>query len=141
MYITLFYEHFLERDTEDIISPRVWYAVVPILLMLVYGATELAPRILAVPYAFAVLVLFTLPPCAVLFYRRPNLYKKILLPALFFIPLHLMHEVAGLQLGQWYFPGEYAWQVPFWAGTAVPIEEFVFWILLGSIIVVAYYQL
>jgi len=92
-------------------------------------------------HAYAVLALLALFPTSILLLRDKNIFKKILLPGLFFIPMHLLQEATGLLLNQWYFPGEYFALVPMPGTRTVPIEEFVIWIVLGSVAVLSYYEL
>lgn len=143
LFIVLFYEHFIERDRREDISYRIVWAIVPAVFVsiVVYVFTHYYPAALNWSYAYAVLALLTLPPALVLLAKNPRIYLKISLPALFFIPLHLAHEVTGLALNHWYFPGQYFWVVPLPNSTGVPIEEFIIWIVLGSILVLSYYEL
>lgn len=142
-YIVFFYEYFFERDTSDRLTVRVLYALSPGLLVLgfIFIAEVWYPELIEWEYAYAILTLLTLPPCVVLIYLRPHIWLKLIIPALFFAPLHMSHELVGLMLGQWYFPGSYLASIPITENAFVPIEEFVAWILLGSIIVVSYYEL
>lgn len=141
--IILFYEHFLERDTDERISPRFVWALAPAFVILAALAvfTLYLPSALDWPYAYACLALLALPPAVIFLIWRPRVIPKIALVSLFFIPLHFAHEVVGLWLNQWMFPGQYFWLVPLPGGVTVPIEEFTIWILLGSAVVLCYYEL
>lgn len=142
-FIVLFYEHFIERDTKPEVSKRLLWAVIPAIFMTacLYIFTHYVPVALDWPYAYATLAVLTLPPVIVLLFRNPQVFKKISVPILFFVPMHLSHEVTSLLLGQWYFPGEYFALVPLPGDTGVPVEEFIIWVFLGSMIVLAYYEL
>ncbi len=143
LFIVLFYEHFVEHDTKKIISGRIIWAILPasfitlaITLMTIYY-----PWALSWPYAYAVLLILTLPPAIILLWRNPHILGKILLPSLFFIPFHVAHEIVSVSLGHWYFPGQYFALVPLPGNTLVPLEETIVWIILGSVLVLAYYEL
>ncbi len=142
-YIVLFYEHFVERDRRDVVGRRFSFAWIPGLavLVLIIISSIFAPAIFAWPYAYFILGLLTLPPCVYLLYKKPLLLPKILAPSLFFVPLHLLIELVGLQLDHWRFTGEYLATVHLLGGGIVPMEEFITWILLGAFITICYYEL
>ena len=54
--------------------------------------------------------------------------------------LYFVYELTALHLNQWHFPGQYVGLVRFGSVT-LPIEEFVIWILMSSMIVLSYYEL
>lgn len=143
VYIVLFYEYFLERDNRDTLSVRAWYALGPgvFALAVVVSAELWSPGLIEWQYAYAVLAFLAFVPCVLLLYLRPHIWPKLLIPALFFVPLHMSHEIVGLVLGQWHFPGSYFAIIPVVGQAFVPIEEFIIWILLGSVLVVSYYEL
>lgn len=143
LFVVLFYEHFVERDTQKTVSTRIIWAILPASLITLTIAllTVFYPTALDWPYAYAVLIVLNLPSIGILLYRRPRIIYKLVLPAFFFVPMHLLHEITGVLLGQWYFPGQYFALVPLPGGISVPIEEFVVWIVLGSILTLSYYEL
>lgn len=142
-YIVLFYEHFLEHDRRDVVGKLFSLAWMPGLAVfaLIIFSSFFAPALFAWPYAYFFLGLLTLPPCVYLLCKKPMLLTKILVPSLFFVPLHLLIELVGLHLDHWRFTGEYLATVHFLGGGMVPIEEFVTWILLGAFITICYYEL
>ncbi|MEK9176706.1 MAG: hypothetical protein AAB923_00245 [Patescibacteria group bacterium] len=143
LFIVLFYEHFVERDTASGISRRVLWAVAPagVITTAIIAFTFWSPSFLTWSHAYAVLALLTLVPAVVLVARNPRIVWKLALPGLFFIPLHVAYEATALALNQWYFPGQYFGLVPLPGHTGVPVEEFVLWIVLGSFLVLSYYEL
>lgn len=142
-FIVLFYEKFIERDTKSAVSHRIWWAIIPIIFMtsMLYVFTVYVPTALTWPYAYAVLSVLMFPPVIVLLFKNAAVFKKIGLSMLFFIPVHIVHEITGVMLNHWYFPGEYFWIVPLPGNTHAPVEEFFIWILLGSFVVLSYYEL
>jgi hypothetical protein len=142
-FVLLFYEHFIERDRARAVSRRVWWAIAPapFVTAFIFVATTQYPALITWPYAYAVILVLTLPPAMFLIYRNPHILLKLLIPALFFVPFHVAHEVVSTLLGQWYFPGQYIAVIPLPGGTLVPIEETIVWIVLGSVLTLAYYEL
>ena len=142
-FIVLFYEHFLERDTKQNVSRRyIWVALSALLFTVaIFSFTSWRPTALDWPYAYAVLAFLAVIPTILLVVTRPHILPKLFLPGLFFIPMHLSHEVTSLMLNQWYFPGQYFAIIPLPGSSGVPVEEFIIWIVLGSTLVVSYYEL
>ena len=140
--LVIFYEHFVEHDRKDTISPNIKYALAP--GFVVFGILVLLhflhPEVLRWDYAYFWLGLFTLPPFFFVVYRKPKLLLKFLKPAVFFVFLYMAYEITALRLNQWHFPGQYIGTISL-AGVTLPIEEFVIWILMGSPIVLSYYEL
>ena len=141
MIIIVFYEHFVEHERSDKISHNFKYALFPSFLTLI-GTTVvfyIAPNILKFNYAYALLGLLTLLPFLFVVFRKPLLLIKFLKVSAFFIFLFLTFELTALKLGPWYFPGQYIGKIEL-MGLAFPFEEFFFWILMSSTIVLAYYE-
>lgn len=143
LFITLFYEHFVDGPGQRPVSRNILFATIPAALIsaTIYVCAHAFPWIITWTYAYLVLFMLTLPPAIVLLLRRPSIIWKIVAPALFFMPMHIAHEISSLYLGHWYFPGTYLAIVPLPGNTGVPIEEFVVWIVLGSVLTLAYYEL
>ena len=57
----------------------------------------------------------------------------------YFLPLSLFNEITALKLSHWNFPGDYIGFIPV-LGVNIPIEEFTFYILIGSLGFLSYYQ-
>lgn len=143
LFIVLFYEHFVEHDTQKTVSIHIMWAILSASLttLAITLLTVFYPTTLDWRYAYAVLLLLNLPTFGILLYRNPRIIKKLILPTFFFVPMHFLHEITSLLLGQWYFPGEYIALITLPFKTAVPLEEFILWILLGSVLTLAYYEL
>ena len=141
-FIIIFYEHFFEHERSDKISSHFKYAIYPAVfgLIAVLLAFFLRPSLLKFDYAYLVIGLFTLIPFAVLIYRKPPLLIKFFKASAFFIFLYLVFELTAVKIGQWDFPGQYIGHVEI-LGLGFPFEEFLFWILLSSTVVLSYYEL
>jgi len=79
-------------------------------------------------------------PAAYLINKKPRLITKFAKASLFYIFVLTSFELTALYLNQWRFTGEFIWLIPIF-GTTLPIEEFVFWIILGTPVGLAYYEL
>lgn len=140
--IVVFYERFVEREVNNSISHNFIYALLPsifalVAILILYFTI---PNFLMFDYAYFWLGFFTLLPLAYLARKQPRLINKFLKIAPFFIFLFLVFELTAIKLGQWYFPGQYIGSVTLF-NLSFPFEEFFFWILMSSTVVLAYYEL
>lgn len=139
--IFVFYEHFLEYDRSDKISPHFKFAFYPAIaasvsLIILFFIN---PKILKFGYAYLIIGLATLIPFLLFIVRKPTLLNKFLKVSLFFIFLYLSFELTALKLGQWHFPGQYIGTIKIF-GLSLPFEEFFFWILASSTVMLSYYE-
>lgn len=140
--IVTFYEHFVERDLSDTVSHNYKYGMVPGLLGLagVLIVHIINPELLRFNYAYLVLGFLTLIPMMILLIQKPVMIFKFLKVSVFFFFLYLSFELTALYLGQWNFPGHYIGGVKIF-NLEFPFEEFFFWILLSSTVVLSYHEL
>ena len=96
---------------------------------------------LDIPYFYltAGIVLGIIPISIVLF-EYPRLIAKFFKTAAYFFYLNFAYEITALKLGIWDFPGDQfiGWVTFF--GMRFPFEEFFFWIILGAIAMLSYYE-
>lgn len=140
--IVVFYDHFIEkRDFDDEISRNYTRGLIPaiavILGMIVIYLVD--PEILKFDYAYLILGALTLPPFIYFTLQKPESLAKFLKISLYFTFLYLSFEVTALKLNQWSFPGQYVGNVSV-LSVNFPFEEFLFWILVSSTIVLSYYK-
>lgn len=84
--------------------------------------------------------LYMLPPLIFAFISNPKLIKKFILVAIPFFFINLIHEITAIQTGQWVFEGKYVGKISIF-GATFPLEEFFFYITIGSITGLAYYEI
>lgn len=142
--IIVFYEHFLEHDRTDKLSPR--YVRALILPLIVLAAVVLVyylyPLILHFPFSYLILATIACIPLLYLLWNNPSLIKKFLLISPYFLFLLFSYEIVAVKLGHWYWTGRYIKNINFTLlGVWFPLEELVFWIILGSTVVLSYYEL
>lgn len=142
-FTVVFYEHFYEHDHFDKVSIRFKKALIGFsaLLSLVILCLLLYPSSLRMGHAYLILGLVGgLPPLVYLAARNLKLLGKLMKASLFPIFLFLVFELTALKLDQWRFPGQYFGTVQLF-GLTFPIEEFFFWIIMGTSITLSYYEL
>lgn len=143
--IVMFYESFFDKhkDTEYY-RPRLKFAILFyfVLVTLTTLAYFFYPNLIHIDY-FYFKFAFTLglvPVCYMLI-RHETLREKFFKTGLYFIYASLLYEFAALKLNLWIFPGikQYVYTFSFF-GYLVPLEEFLFWIILGSLVYLSYYE-
>jgi hypothetical protein len=142
LLIVVFYEHFIEQDISGEISHNYKYGLIPALFNIILTVILFLfkPDVLRFSYAYLLLGLGTLLPVLYLIFKKPLLFLKFLKVSIFFFFLYTAFEYTVLKLGQRSFPGEYIGGIKF-LGMEFPFEEFLFWILLSSTVVLSYYEL
>jgi hypothetical protein len=142
IFSVVYYEHFFEHEKTRRISPRFKsvLAFFVTALALLIAVFYFDPKLLEFRYAYFTIGFLGAVPFFYLISKRPRLIGKLLKAGLFNIFLFLSFELTALTLDQWRFPGEYIGTISLF-GLIFPIEEFVFWIMLGTPIILSYYEL
>lgn len=138
----VYYEHFFEHNKTDTVSKSfegvfVFIFSVTVLMIVIF---YINPQILIFPYAYLQLGFLACIPFFYLVFKKPHLIGKLFQAGLFSIFLFLSFELTALFLDQWRFPGQYIGHVQLF-GLQFPFEEFVFWIILGTPVLLSYYEL
>jgi len=138
----VYYEHFFEHEISKKVSltfKRILSAFI-LLLVAVIAIFYIDPAILTFKYAYFYIGLVGALPFLYAIIKKPRLAGKLVKAGIFNIFVFLSFELTALTLDQWRFPGEYIGNVQL-LGLQFPLEEFVFWILLGTPIILSYYEL
>lgn len=139
----IFYEHFFDKGKPELVDKHMKYLAGPLVVLLVLFFVILFknPALLAVPYAyFWIGLIFMLLPTISFLSFFPRLLAKHVKTGSYFFIHALLFELTGLQLNHWAFPGSnFVGRIEL-LGYHLPFEEFFFWILLGTISVLCYYE-
>ena len=140
-FMTTFYEHFIDNTKNKQISSHLkWGISISLLIMSVLVIIFYAfPSLLQIHYAYLVCFACSLPFAFYVFFHKPALLLPIAKLTAFFAPMFLLYELSALMTNQWIFPGFYIGHVEI-LGIVMPFEEFFFWIVLSSSVVLAYYE-
>jgi hypothetical protein len=140
----MFYEHFLDKHVkkENYTKNMKYFIVLTLILLgLFFSAFIANPAFLKIPYFYLVfgMILGLLPVIFVLL-KFPILFSKFFKTTAYFFVLTFAYEITALKLGWWSFPGtEFIGWVSV-LGTRFPLEELFFWIVLGGMIILAWYE-
>lgn len=137
-FIVQYYEFFWDVPTARMVSPRIIYVVVPGVFVL--ATLYFLQARIQIPYAYAVLGGLTLFSIGILRGTSSYPVKKLLRTLPFLVFFFLVMEFVALKVGYWAFTGQYLYTLHVF-GYAIPIEEFIFWIIGGPAIIIAYHEL
>ncbi|PIZ98281.1 MAG: hypothetical protein COX77_05045 [Candidatus Komeilibacteria bacterium CG_4_10_14_0_2_um_filter_37_10] len=138
----VYYEHFFEHDHSQKVAPLFKSVLLVFfsLLVLIIFTFFIYPSALYFPYTYLIIGVTGAFPFFYLIITKPHLAAKLLKAGIFNIFLFLSFELTALSLDQWRFPGQYIGHIQLF-GLQFPFEEFIFWIVLGTPIILAYYEL
>lgn len=141
--VTMFYEHFLDKHPDKLIwKPMKYWGILAGIALVVFTFLFVTDaEILHIKYAYMILGLtLWIGPSVIFLFFYPHLLKKFFVTLAYFFPAALVFELTGLYLGQWTFPGEnfVGWVNLF--GHSFPFEELLFWLILGPIGILSYYE-
>ncbi|MCF6276729.1 MAG: hypothetical protein L3J07_02655 [Candidatus Magasanikbacteria bacterium] len=145
-FIIMFYETFLDKH----LFVKTYY---PKIKYLIFGLTTLVfgiilihfvnPLLLKINFAyFKFGIITTFIPISFVYFKFPKLRIKLVKIGAYFFVFSLLHEIVGLALNQWVFPPEtlfVGWVYLF--GLQFPLEELVFFMVLGAMAIVSFYEI
>jgi len=141
LFIIVFYEHFLDDYKLSTVSPNIWKAITPALiisvLMLILYIIE--PNLLKIPYIYLVTGLLAIIKLVSVGVSKKKFLIKFLYISIFFFFVWFTLELICLANGGWYFPGQYVGEVTM-GNLMFPLEELIFWFMLYSATIVAFYE-
>lgn len=141
LLIITFYEHFVDDERHQEISKNVapLVFVTAILTVTVVGSFILNFWI-SLPYAYFILGCIAIILPIIISVKHFGLFTKFLYVGIFFFFVWLLAEIAAVQTGGWYFPGQYIGNITL-IGLTFPFEELFFWMLFYAASVVSYYEM
>jgi hypothetical protein len=144
-FVVIFYETFLDAHKRlRIVDPHLKY-------LCLLGAASLtlfvtlyftAPKILLINYFFLKIgLLISVIPVSFVVVKWPRLTRRMLLATVYFFGFTLLYELTAVTLGHWRWPalGQVIGFITI-LGVSFPVEEFLFWILLGAAGTIAVYH-
>lgn len=139
-YPLAFYEYFFDNDRNRAVSSRfkMLIALYFILFCLTFLGFYINPNILKFDYWFLGLCIL-LPVFILLIKYKPHIIKRLIVPAIFFGLMYLIHESVSMYLGHWWWPGNYLLPINV-AGFIYPLEDLVIWIVFSNMAVISGYE-
>jgi hypothetical protein len=79
-------------------------------------------------------------PSLLIFYHKPKLIKKTILPTIFFALVFFVYELTSLLIGSWWWPGEYLWPITIF-GHIFPLDDVIIWYFLSTPTLIGGYEI
>lgn len=144
-YVLIFYEYFFEKDSIKFrktqhLAWKMFYVFLCALFIFLAFVGFIKSNY-HFPYFYLIFgLVFMIGVPALILFKYPRLIPKLLLLNLYFFFVFLFYEIAALKLGVWGFFGK---EFIGWVsvlGYTFPLEEFIFWIVLGASSLVVLYE-
>ena len=144
-FIIMFYETFLEKECTcqpylSKFKPLILISYAFLGLFVIFHF--LKPELLKINYFYLKFgVIAVLIPVTLMLLKVPSLYAKLIRAGAYFFYFSFIYEITALRLGQWSFPAEnqLIGYISLF-GFRFPYEELIFWIILGGIATLVYYE-
>ena len=147
IFVLVFYEHFFDNDAHHKISPHIWRAIIPaivvVIMVIIFHFIDLPlSGWLGLKYgnAYIKMGILAITPMIVQLIRFPKLFSKYAMLSVSLFWVFLLLEIVGVSLNYWIFPGkDYIGTVTAF-GKTFPLEEIIFWMFLYPPTIAAYYE-
>lgn len=142
LFVLVFYEHFFDKDITHKISPRIWYAIIPALIMwaVIIFLHFVSPSKLIFSYAYVKMGIAAIILMIVQIIRLPRLFSKYAKLAVSLFFAFFIFEIVGVTFNYWIFPGHEYLGMVYVFGQRFPIEEIIFWMFFYPATIAAYYE-
>jgi hypothetical protein len=139
-WVLCFYEYFVDRDTTVKISQKFRYLIILFCLfsLIIFSLYLYNPSTIRMNY-FTMAIIILIIPSIIIFGRNPRILKKTILPTLFFAIVFFIYEVVSLQIGSWWWPGEYLKTFIIF-GKVFPLDDIIIWYFLSTITLIGGYE-
>lgn len=127
-----FYEYFINNDRPGKINKNFKYLVNLFLVfsIIVFSLYFYNQNIIGANY-FIIAIIVLVIPMTWLFFKKPLLIKKTIIPTLFFAVVFFVYELVSLKIGSWFWPGEYLFPINIW-GEVFPLDDVIIWYFLST---------
>jgi len=145
-FVAIFYESFIDkREKAKLYSPNLKYAgIIGILLIVAFAIAYLFnPVLLNIEFFYLKMsIIAGILPLLITLIKFPGLPNKFIKTGAFFFVHALLYEITALNLNIWSFPAEnqFLGFVTMF-GVRFPFEELIFWVIIGSLVIMAYYEI
>jgi hypothetical protein len=141
--ILSYFGHFYDRLSHKLVGRRMPYLYLVIVLISTAWIllTLLSDHAYDITYFYLKGgILFCAVPVLAFLFEFPKFMRTFLLTMPYFTAISLLEEVVSLHKGYWSFPGNHFVGWAHLGNYSFPIEELVFWVILFSSVVLAYFE-
>jgi hypothetical protein len=137
-----FYEHFVNAEPSQRISPRAKYALYPglVLAVAIVVAYYVHRGWFQVPYSYAVMGSLAVIAPLGLAVLQPRYARDLSMMVPFFFLTYLIYELIAVKYSWWVYPAQYTGSVSLF-DLRFPFEELLFWMLFYAAALTSYYKI
>lgn len=142
LWVLSFYKYFVDKATNlPKISQRFKYLffLYTLLAFIVFMLYFYNKNIISLNY-WLMSVPILIIPSLLIFYHKPKLIKKTILPTIFFALIFFVYELTSLLIGSWWWPGEYLWPITIF-GHIFPLDDVIIWYFLSTPTLIGGYEI
>ena len=135
-----FYEYFYDMDRNRKISNRykILIGLYLALFVITFGLFFIDKDLLKFDYWIIGLAII-LPILILVIKFKPHILKRLIVSALIFGSMYLIHEVVSMYIGHWWWPGNYLLPINV-AGFIYPLDDLIIWIGFSNVAVISGYE-
>jgi hypothetical protein len=141
--VIIFYEYFLDKGRDNKLSKDFKHMVIYLTIMAISLLFFIffMPSLLIFDYAYLFMgIFFIIFPLIFLYKPIAKAFPKFLVATIYFIFFDLIYEITALKLDHWSFPGSQFIGKISLGGMMFPVEELIFWMGLGVIMILSWYE-
>jgi hypothetical protein len=138
-----FYEHFVNREQHDEVSPHMPFALYPAIAVAVALVVVhyMHPSALLIPYSYAYVGLAAIVLPIALVTVRPQYARDLIMMVPYFFFAYLLFEIIAVRYGWWVYPAKhYIGRISLF-GASFPFEELFFWMLFYAASLTSFYKI
>lgn len=144
VFVVMYYEYFLENGEKDVLcKPKLkyLYAFFVSLVIIFFAIYFVNKEWLVIKYFYLKSgVALGLFPVSLVLFKFPKLLIKFAKTGVYFFYLSLVYEFTALSLNHWSFPGKEVVGMVSVGKMVFPVEELIFFIMLGSLAILSFYE-
>ncbi len=135
-----FYTYFSGEDPDKKMSSRMKYLLFLYVALSssVYGCYFYDKDLIAASY-FTMAVPILIVPAIFIFGKFPELIRRTVLTTIFFAFTFFVYEMVSLQVGSWWWPGEYLYIFEIY-GKVFPLDDVIIWYFLSTPVLIGGYE-
>ncbi len=139
-WVLCFYKYFIADDRKVNPSQRFKYLILLYLIFsgVVYSLYFYNRQLLTTNYITIAIVTLIIPGILI-FKDNLKLFRKTIMPTIFFALVFFLFEVVSLKLGSWFWPGEYLFPMNLW-GQVFPLDDVIIWCFLSTPALIGGYE-
>jgi len=139
-WVLTFYEYFVDKDRDKKISIKFKFLTVIYIFAaaVIYIVFFINKDLVTLNY-FAISIPLLVIPAILIFYNKPSLIKKVILPTIFFALIFFYYEIISLIVGSWWWPSKYIFNMIIF-GKIFPLDDVIIWYLLSTPVLIGGYE-